>query len=305
MVCRGICGLLPYEFFLNGTIHPHEKTLVSRLQRQEEMVLADQGALGKPILLTAPSLQGWWAKQDENYHQSSDRLDIVGKNNKYTLRDYLPGFDVHTDDGGPQPGINLNSLGPIVIADGHHRAETHARLGERGVPGFSHVPVCLIGADELHIGVFARVLSPELASSTLAWLKVNEALEELSRPLAPRRVGEWLLVHNNQYFRFHHQVSVGDTTDVDWLNNTLLPAASGITDTRTDDRITFQPVQEPVNGEITDAFESTTLALIGFPLPKEQFFNEVSAGRILPPKSTRFEPRVPSGLVVWEGSTVV
>jgi hypothetical protein len=41
------------------------------------------------------------------------------------------------------------------------------------------------------------------------------------------------------------------------------------------------------------------IILRGFPLPEDQFFREIAADRCLPPKSTRFEPRVPSGLLVW------
>ena len=41
------------------------------------------------------------------------------------------------------------------------------------------------------------------------------------------------------------------------------------------------------------------ITLLGFPISRSRFFAEVAAGRVLPPKSTRFLPRIPSGLLVW------
>lgn len=298
-VCRGICGLLPWQAFQDGTVHPHEKTLVSRLERQESLVLPDLGALGKPILLTAASLKEWWSAADKNHDASEMRLQLRGKDNRYTLRDYTP-----RDGAGAQSlPLPLSRIGPLVIADGHHRAETHARLGESGTPGFDYVPVCLIGADELHIGVFARIITAPDTDAMLERLRTHFSVEELTQPLAPQGVGEWLMAYRGLHFRLHRTVRPGDATDVDWLNSIVLPDVCGITDVRTDKRIVFEPVADPENGLITDAFPPESLCLIGFPLPKERFFAEVSAGRILPPKSTRFEPRVPSGLVVWGGSS--
>ena len=294
VTANGLCGLLPYQVFLDGTVAFHERTLTPRLVRQESLVRADAGALGKPVLLTVPSLANWWARNASALRDGGNTLKFCGNDNDYTLNDVAL---VANTPGG----IPLDVPGPLVIADGHHRAETHARLGAAGVAGFGHVPVCLIGAEELHIGTFARLLAPEVSVATLAWLEANEEITELDAPLAPTGVGEWLLLFRGRYFRFHRRVRRGDATDVDWLNTVVLPPACGITDVRSDDRITFEPVHDPVDGRITDTFSPDHLVLIGFPLPRERFFAEVGAGRVLPPKSTRFEPRVPSGLVVWGG----
>lgn len=300
--CRGICGLLPSAAFRDGSIRPHEATLLKRLERQENLVVPDGGALGKPVLLTVPSLKAWWARNDQQFNLEEQRLEMVGLDNKYVLQDYRAKAPGQKGGEGFSSALALDIPGPLVIADGHHRAETHARLDARGVPGFAHVPVCLIGADELHIGVFARVLAPAVATTTLGWLQANFSVKEIDKPLAPAAVGEWLLLHAGRYYRLHRRIVAGETTDVDWLNQFVLPSACGITDARQDERITFEPAGDPTEkGLISDTFDPAHLVLISYPLPKERFFAEVAAGRTLPPKSTRFEPRVPSGLVVWEG----
>lgn len=302
--CRGLCGLLHHTVFWNGTVRPHESTLRERLQRQERIVLSDGGALGKPILLTVPSLADWWPRQDARHQLSDDCLEVVGQDNNYRLRDYIPGPNVPGTEvpraAGPQRGIALDASGPLVIADGHHRARTHARLGAAGHRGFEHLPVCLIGADELHIGVFARVVTAPDTDAMLNKLQTHFRVAPLAQPQAPRGAGEWLLTYRNKYYRLYRRVRRGDATDVDWLDNVVLPDACTITDVRSDDRIVFTPIDDPQDGLIASPLPPGSLCFVGFPLPKDRFFAEVAAGRMLPPKSTRFEPRMPSGLVVWE-----
>lgn len=300
MTSRAIGGLLHHTAFLNGAVRPHEKTLIPRLQRQEELVLPDKGALGKPILLTVPSLKNWWVEQDKKMEAGGECLDLVGKDNNYTLRDYS--FKAHSFLPDPLPtGVSLDKLGPIVIADGHHRAETHAKLGQQGIPGFEYVPVCLIGADELHIGVFARIITAATytGNDLLRLLEQFFTLTPIAEPLAPRSTGEWLLVHKGQHFRLNCTSNPDNLTDVEWLNSVFLPECYGITDVRTDDRIYFEPIEEAVDGLIADQFPAEATTLVCHSIPKERFFAEVEAGQVLPPKSTRFEPRIPSGLMVW------
>lgn len=292
--CRGICGLLPAAAFLDGTVRPHEKTLVSRLQRQETAVLADDGALGKPVLLTAPSLAGFWGELDGRFATGEEETSFRGQNNDYKVRQF------RSADEGTTPPVALNFPGPLVIADGHHRAETHARLAERGVAKCAFVPVCIIGGDELTIGAFTRVITDERPpAALLPGLGVFFEHQRLAAPEAPRRAGEWLLVCQDACYRLIRKADHDMSIDSEWLDHTVLPRAFGITDTRTDERISFEATPAPTSGLLRFGREAGRIYLCGFPLPVKSFFAEVRAGHCLPPKSTMFEPRVPSGLVVW------
>lgn len=298
---RGICGLLPAAYFLDDTIKPHEKTLLSRLQRQEKLVLADKGALGKPVLLTVPSLKDWWRQSDTLHEHLGQPISFKGNNNAYEVRRYISKVLDVTGDPLPTLPIELSSLSPLCIADGHHRAETHARLGAAGVPGFEYVPVCIIGADELTIGAFARLINDDRPLDTLlSSLAPFFEVEPLEVPQAPEQPGEWLLIRNGKNFRLRRKDgSPNAPIDADWLEHTVLPAVFEITDTRSDQRITFEPVDNTAEGWVDFTPPQEQTCLVGFPLPTSTFFAEIEAGRLLPPKSTRFEPRVPSGLVVW------
>ncbi|MEM9526847.1 MAG: DUF1015 family protein, partial [Bacteroidota bacterium] len=289
---RGICGLLPADAFTDGTVRPHEQTLENRLIRQEKLVLEDRGALGKPILLTIPHLTTWWEESDQGHQVSAEEVNFAGKDNDYQLRLF------RARKGATEP-ISLAELGPICIADGHHRAATHARLAARGVAECAFIPVCLIGAEALHIGTFLRIIEGPQLPKLLIQLSNFFIIELLDQPLGPTQVGEWLLVHRGQFFRLRRKENEGHRTDIRWLEDEVLPPLFGITNTRTDDRISFEPIADTPGEALEYPWTLERTYLCGFPLPKERFFQEVAAGKLLPPKSTRFEPRVPSGMVVW------
>ncbi len=298
---RGICGLLPAAAFMDRTVRPHEETLPARLKRQEDLVLADGGALGKPVLLTSASLKSWWAEADLTHKRGVECLTFAGQNNDYHLRTYtnsILGDDRYIHPSSP---IDLSRLGQLAIADGHHRAETHARLSARGVETCGFIPVCIIGGDELTIGAFTRVIADKTElKDLLPRLAEFFDYKLLEGQAAPQREGEWLLVRNGINYRLTRKALAEGTIDNEWLDQTILPAVFGITDTRTDDRITFCPTPNPEKGLLQLETVPETTYLSGFPLSVASFFKEVEASRCLPPKSTMFEPRVPSGLVVWK-----
>lgn len=298
---RGICGLLPAAAFMDRTVRPHEETLLARLKRQEDVVLADGGALGKPVLLTSASLKSWWAEADLTHKRGVECLTFAGQHNDYHLRTYTN--SVPGDDGSVHPSspLDLSRLGQLAIADGHHRAETHARLSARGVGACDFIPVCIIGGDELTIGVFTRVIADKTElSDLLPRLAEFFDYKLLEGQAAPQQEGEWLLVRNGINYRLTRKTLVEGGIDNEWLDQTVLPAVFGITDTRADERITFAPTPHPENGLLALKTAPETTYLCGFPLSVASFFREVEAYRCLPPKSTMFEPRVPSGLVVWK-----
>lgn len=258
-------------------------------------MLADGGALGKPVLLTVPSLRTFWEVTDRYHVRDEKSTTFTGENNEYKLRPYrLRGEEETT-------ALKLQFSGPLVIADGHHRAETHAQLSGRGERSCDFISVCIIGGDELTIGAFTRVVSDERPpSALLPELGLFFEHQRLTGPEAPTKAGEWLLVCKDTCYRLTRKPDGDKSIDSEWLDHTVLPRVFSIKDTRSDSHISFAPTPDEENGLLTFPHESGKIYLCGFPLPVDSFFEEVKAGHCLPPKSTRFEPRVPSGLVVWK-----
>lgn len=288
---RGLCGLLPAAAFLDGRVRPHEQTLAARLTRQEATVRADAGGLGKPVLLTVPSLDSWWSKWPPTAPPPPD-THFAGTNNHYALRLW---------PAQPAPELSLTGLGPVCIADGHHRAETHARLAAAGRADCGLIPVCLIGWDELRVDVFARHVQTRLSPGDLLdRLAPYFDAEPLAAAHAPRRAGEWLLRYAGRAYRLERRAA-GPQTDAGWFNGVVLPAVFGITNVRADVRVEFLPLTTAAGQPLAQPANPEGAEFVGFPVKADEFFAEIAAGRVFPPKSTRFEPRVPSGLVVWEG----
>ncbi|THH40459.1 DUF1015 family protein [Neolewinella litorea] len=286
---HGICGLLPASTFSDGTVRPHERTLTARLNRQQRLVSSDRGALGKPVLLTTPSLDSCLSALSPGSEE--DQVIFYGNDHIYRLH-----------HGGANGNHPLEVPGTLVIADGHHRAYTHAQLADEGDASCSFIPVVIVGADELHIGTFLRLIDGEGRSVEELQQQLTPYfnIRPLDRPVAPAAPGHWLLSFRNAHFELTKRENTLVDTDPGWLNLQVLPHVFGIHDTRTDARITSVDPPPLVDGAVVfSPDDDDKIKLLGFPLSRQSFFSEVEAGRTLPPKSTRFEPRVPSGLLVW------
>ena len=284
---NAVCGLLPATAFHDGTVLPHERTLSARLERQQRLVTGDRGALGKPILLTVPSL----ADSLPDANDTDEPVIFYGDQHIYRLGGRAP---------SGRSGLTLPS--PLVIADGHHRAYTHAALAADGLADFQFIPVVVAGADELTIGSFQRLIDGEGVDPEALLHKLRRHFSVLplpqARPVAAG--GEWLYSYRNEHYHLKRLDTTVTETDPGWLNRVVLPDIFGITDTRTDPRIESIDPPAVVGGEVYfDPAHYGYVKLLGKPITQEHFFAEVQAGRTLPPKSTRFEPRVPSGLLVW------
>ncbi|WP_197494046.1 DUF1015 family protein [Lewinella sp. 4G2] len=291
-----LCGLVPAAAFLDGRIKPHENTLTARLNRQKELVTAERGALGKPILLTAADLTSAWAAVDQQ-EMTSDQLVRFSGHNDYTLINLTA-----REEQGLCP-ISLDGLGTLVIADGHHRAETHALLSAEGHAYCDYVPVCIADVRDLTIGCFRRQLPAYVGTidDLLKSLRPYFRIHQLAYPVAPELQGNWLMSYQGKYFELSRdKVDARYTTQLGWLTGEVLANVFGILDPKNDDRLVNLEVDTLPSG-LLDIDGDRALSFTGSSVSPQAFFSEVAAGRVFPPKSTRFLPRVPSGLLVWPG----
>jgi uncharacterized protein (DUF1015 family) len=200
------------------------------------------------------------------------------------------------------------------IADGHHRAAAAARVGRerraanprhRGNEEYNWFLAVLFPADQLQIMPYNRCvkdLNGMTASDFLAALgKVFEVSPGANpRPASPGHVSMYLA---SQWYSLAWQPDPkADPVaglDVSVLQDRLLSPLLGIADPRTSDRIEFvggirgpeELVRRVDSGEMTVAFSM-------FPVTMEQIMAVADSGQIMPPKSTWFEPKLRSGLLI-------
>ena len=209
------------------------------------------------------------------------------------------------------------------IADGHHRAASAVKVGlarREANPGYD-------GTEEFNY--FMSVLFPASQLSILAYNRVvrdlngltkNEFLNALAgengpfeiihkqesqlEPIDKGAVGmyldrEWYGLGVKPEFESSDPV---EGLDVSILQEKVLAPILGIGDPRTDGRIEFvggirglRELERKVN-RIDARGDGPAVAFAMFPTSIDELLNVADAGRLMPPKSTWFEPKLRSGL---------
>ncbi|MDO8120827.1 DUF1015 family protein [Isoptericola sp. b490] len=200
------------------------------------------------------------------------------------------------------------SIDTLYVADGHHRCAAAARVAEESeAPEAAFFPATVLAADQLTVLAYHRVVAdraglsvPELLGALEEAFTV-EAVDTAPDP-ARHQVGVYTDGH---WFLLTARDGVVDESDpiarldVAVLAERVLGPVLGITDQRTDARITF------VGGiRGTGELERRVNALadgVAFALPATStadVMDVADLGEVMPPKSTWFEPKLRSGLFV-------
>jgi uncharacterized protein (DUF1015 family) len=202
------------------------------------------------------------------------------------------------------------------VADGHHRiasaaraaaelrAKDEQRTGDREYDWFLSV---LFPASQLSILPYHRVLL-ELNGLTparlLERLRQVATVTEASEP-SPRAPGSFGMYLEGRWYQVAldpasiDQSSPIGSLDYSLLSERVLGPIFGIEDIRSDQRIDFVGGIRGT-GELERRVSSgkAKVAFAMRPTSIEQLFRVADAGEIMPPKSTWFEPKLRSGLLV-------
>jgi uncharacterized protein (DUF1015 family) len=302
----GVVGGVHVADYEAGVIARHENT---RPDKEDDRTRHMQalGAHAEPVLLLYRG------------RPEIDRL-VVAATATVPLYDFVDPEGVrHTmwrlDDPAPVRRA-FEAVARAYVADGHHRtagAWRAARELRAGAPGSAAAteaewfPAVLVPADQLRILAYNRVVA-DLAGRAPA-----EVLAELGRlgrltatdDPAPPRPATFCFYLAGRWHRLdlpEDSIERDDpirALDVSLLQERVLGPLLGIVDQRTDKRIDF------VGGiRGTDALAArvdageAALAVSMHPTTVEQLMRVADAGRVMPPKSTWFEPKLRSGLFV-------
>lgn len=219
--------------------------------------------------------------------------------------------------GKTDPLVNAFRNVPVCyIADGHHRAASAARVArERRVANPSHdgseesnwFPVVLFPARQLQILAYNRCVRDLNGRSEADFLDAVNAVIPLKTPAAPApsRAGQTSMYCAGRWYDLTLMPKAFSSADpvamldVSQLQSRLLGPILNIADPRTDKRLdciggirgTSELEQRVDSGQAAVAFSM-------FPVTVPQLMAITDAGQIMPPKSTWFEPKVRSGLLI-------
>jgi uncharacterized protein (DUF1015 family) len=210
-------------------------------------------------------------------------------------------------------GAALDALDALYIADGHHRAAAAARVAQQrraaGSPLASHELFLAVGFphDEMRILAYNRVvadlsgLSPDALLAQVGTSFRVEPSAAAVQPAEPETFG--MFVADRWYcLRIRPEIvpraDPVASLDVSLLQEHLLAPILGIGDPRTDKRIDFVGgVRGVVDLEQRVRERCAAIAFALHPTRMEQLMAIADAGKLMPPKSTWFEPKLADGLL--------
>ena len=203
----------------------------------------------------------------------------------------------------------------LYVADGHHRSASAARVGAirrmndeapTGEKVYDYFLAVLFPHDQLAIMDYNRVVKDLNGLSKDAFLKKIDAmfLVEQSKERKPSKPNTFGMYLDKQWYRLTAKPGTFpaadpvESLDVSILQKNLLNPILGIGDPRTDDRIDFIGGIRGMDELERRVNEGEAVAFAMYPTSIDQLMAIADAGKIMPPKSTWFEPKLRSGLVV-------
>ena len=303
----GIVACASIDDYFNGTIKKHENTREEKEQDRIRHVDTLDTQTG-PIFL-AYRLDAVLKEIIEETKRKTPVYDFISED-KITHRVWV------IDESEMMERIQqcFVKINKIYIADGHHRAASAIKVGckrRKEHPGytgeeeFNYFLCTLFAEEELEILDYNRVVKDLNGLSEIEFLeKIKESFEveeAEESPYAPKQKKEFGMYLGKKWYKLQikkEQVSddVVESLDVSILQNKLLKPILGIKEPGKDNRIIFVGGIRGLK-ELEHCVENGfQVAFSMYPTSMQELFSVADAGRLMPPKSTWFEPKLRSGL---------
>lgn len=307
----GIVGCASVDDYLDGTIRRHENTKEDK--EQDRICHVDtMDAQTGPIFLA--------------YRGRPELQRIIRE-----TKEEAPLYDFTAEDGvlhqvwkieaaseaAEKIGEIFSDIGCVYIADGHHRAASAVKVAlmrrrERpeydGTEEFNYFLSVLFPAEELRIFDYNRVVT---AKDEFSFEEIMDGIrsyfyiEESDAVCRPGRKGEIGMYGGGRWYRLtaHEALYTGDPVDdldVSILQDKILEPLFGIQNPKADPRLSFVGGIRGL-GELerlVDEAGGMAVAFSMYPTSMEELLAVADSGRLMPPKSTWFEPKLRSGLFI-------
>lgn len=209
----------------------------------------------------------------------------------------------------------FQKISQIYIADGHHRAASAVKVGLKrrkenpnynGTEEFNYFLSVLFPHDQLYIMPYNRVLKNTKKCSVeelLKQLSQRFHVTKMKQAYQPEKKGLFGMYIEHSWYELSplFEVRKDDPVrqlDVSILQEEVLTPIFGIEDPRTDERIDFvggirglEELERRANSDMEIAFSM-------YPTTIEELFEVADASKLMPPKSTWFEPKLRSGIFI-------
>ena len=308
----GLAMCCHFEDYLSGAIKKHELT---RPDKEEDRMIHvnNQSANIEPVFFAYPA---------------NEEIDAIVKS---IVENEEPEYDFVAADGfghhmWPVKDKAVNdriteifaSIPALYVADGHHRTAAAARVGQErmkanpnhtGEEEYCYFLAVTFPDNQLAIIDYNRVVRD------LNGLTSDELLEKLNESFVVECKGEEIYkpdaLHNfsmyleGKWYSLTAKEGTYDDNDpigvldVTVLSDLVLDKILGIEDLRTSKRIDFVGGIRGL-GELKRRVDSGEMkvAFALYPVSMKQLIDIADTGNIMPPKTTWFEPKLRSGVVI-------
>lgn len=298
--------------YLTGVIKKHELTRADKEEDRMKHVRVNNANI-EPVFFAYPD------------DAELDRI-VAKYTCKQPVYDYVANIDgfrhqlwIIADDNDIKAITARFALMPAMyIADGHHRSAAAALVGaekaknnpnHNGTEEYNYFMAVCFPASQLTIIDYNRVvkdLNGMTANQFLAALEKNFVVEkqgsDIFKPTALHTFslyleGIWYKLTAKQG-TYNDNDPIG-VLDVTISSNLILDQLLGIKDLRRDSRIDFVGGIRGL-GELKKRVDSgeMKMALALYPVSMKQLMDIADSGKIMPPKTTWFEPKLRSGLII-------
>ena len=312
----GIVACAHSEDYMNGIIKKHELT---RKDKEEDRMIHVRitNANVEPVFFAYPAHQEIDAIVENIVKNQKPVYDFVGKEDGFGHTLWVID-DKKTIDRLVE--IFDKDIPAMYIADGHHRSAAAALIGQEkkaqnpnhtGEEEYNYFMTVIFPDNQLKIIDYNRVVKDLNGLSKDEFLAaLNEAfvVEKMGTEIyKPSKLHEFSVYIDGEWYKLNAKPGTYNDNDpigvldVTILSNLVLDKILDIKDLRTSKRIDFvggirglgELKRRVDNGEMVAAF-----AL--YPVSMKQLIDIADSGNIMPPKTTWFEPKLRSGLVIHE-----
>ena len=307
----GIVGLASVDDYLNDIIKKHENT---REEKEIDRInhVDTVNAQTGPIFLA--------------YKKNDDLKKIISDNISAA-----PIYEFVSDDGighrvwkvdkayNEQIRECFENIESLYIADGHHRAASAVKVAlkrrqNENNPNaeYNYFLSVIFDERQLHILPYNRIvldLNKKSLEEVMSLISENFDITEspVLEEIGDR--GEFGMLVKDKFYILSAKKKVLDSVsgdvikslDVSILQDLVLEPIFGIKDPRTDERIKFAGGIRGV-GYLKSEIDNDRgkVAFLMYPTSMEELFAVADENKLMPPKSTWFEPKLRSGIFIHE-----
>ena len=308
----GLVACCHFEDYLSGKIKKHELTRTEK--EQDRMIhVRNQNANLEPVFFAYPAV----AEMDK----------IV----KDIVKSKKPEYDFVAEDGfghtfwvidNPETNKRITEIfakiPALYVADGHHRTAAAALVGQEkkqqnphhtGKEEYNYFLAVIFPDEQLKIIDYNRVVKDLNGLSSAELLKKLEEAFVVEKKGAeiytPNKLHNFSMYLDGTWYSLTAKPGTYNDTDpigvldVTILSNLVLDKILDIKDLRTSKRIDFVGGIRGL-GELKRRVDSGEMkvAFALYPVSMKQLIDIADTGNIMPPKTTWFEPKLRSGLVI-------